>query len=209
MLQLQVILEPESRQKLVGVGKFQTRNNATSCISHLDVYLKWRRSWTHISMAKAFSDDLRRRFLSAYELGKETLGELAERFMVSLAFGKKLRAQFRRSGQMERVEQRRGTPRKLLDEHREQLRRWLVAVPDLTLEQLREKLEQERGLMISRAHVARALKRMGLKLKKSRSTPGSATASKTVGGGKGSSRGWPRSRRKNSSSLMKAALPRA
>lgn len=160
-------------------------------------------------MAKAFSDDLRRRFLSAYELGEETLEELAERFMVSLAYGKKLRGQFRRTGQMERIEQHRGTPRKLLNEHREQLRRWLVAVPDLTLEQLRAKLEQEDGLVISRAQVARALKQMGLKLKKSHSTPRSATRTKTAGSGKSLSRGSPRSRRKSSFSLTKAASPRA
>ena len=66
-------------------------------------------------MAKAYSDDLRRRLLSAYEAGEGTLEELAERFMVSLAYGKKVHGQFQRSGQMERVEQRRGTPRKLLD----------------------------------------------------------------------------------------------
>jgi transposase len=160
-------------------------------------------------MAKAFSDDLRRRFLSAYKRGEETLEELAERFMVSLAYGKKLRGQFRRTGQMERIEQRRGSPRKLLDEHREQLRGWLLAVPDLTLNQLREKLEQERGLVISRAQIARALKRMGLKLKKSHSTPRSATRSKTAAGGKSSSRGSGRSRRKGSSSWTKAASPRA
>ena len=160
-------------------------------------------------MAKAYSDDLRRRFLSAYERGEETLGELAERFMVSLAYGKKLRGQFRRTGQMERTEQRRGTPRKLLGEHREQLRQWLLAVPDLTLEQLRAKLKQEGGLVISRAQVARALKQMGLKLKKSHSTPRSATRRKTAEGGKSSLRGSPQSRRKSSSSLMKAASPRA
>jgi transposase len=158
-----------------------------------------------IFMAKAFSDDLRRRFLSAYERGEGTLEELAERFVVSLVYGKKLRGQFLRTGQMERVEQRRGKPRKLLDEHREQLRRWLVAAPDLTLEQLREKLEQERGLAISRAQVARALKRMGLRLKKSHFTPPSATAKKTSAGGKSLSRGSARSRRKGSSSSTKAA----
>jgi len=148
-------------------------------------------------MAKAYSDDLRRGLLFAYEQGEGTLEQLAKRFVVSLAYGKKLRSQFRRSGQMERVEQRRGTPRKLLDEPREQLRRWLVATPDLTLDQLREKLQQERGLTISRAQVARAVKRMGLRLKKSRSTPPSAIEKKTVGGGKSSSRGWARSRRKS------------
>jgi transposase len=117
-------------------------------------------------MAKAYSDDLRRRLLSAYEAGEGTLEELAERFMVSLAYGKKVHGQFQRSGQMERVEQRRGTPRKLLDGPREQLRVWLIAAPDLTLEQLGEKLRQDCGISISCAQVARALKRMGLKLKK-------------------------------------------
>jgi transposase len=148
-------------------------------------------------MAKAYSDDLRRRFLSAYEHGEGTLEELAKRFMVSLPYGKKLRCQFQRNGQMERVEQQRGTPRKLLDEPREQLRRWLLAVPDLTLEQLREKLDQERGLTISRAQVARALKRMGLRLKKSHSTPRSAIRSKTAGAANSSSRGSAPSRRRS------------
>jgi transposase len=149
-----------------------------------------------ILMAKAYSDDLRRRFLSAYEAGEGTLEELAERFVVSLAYGKKVHGQFQRTGQMERVEQRRGTPRKLLDGPREQLRVWLVAAPDLTLEQLREKLHRDSGVSISRAQVARALKGMGLKLKKSHSTPASATRKKTVVGEKNSSSASVRSRRK-------------
>ncbi len=134
--------------------------------------------------------------------------ELAKRLMVSLPYGKKLRRQFQRNGQRERVEPQRGTPRKLLDEPREPLRRWLHAVPDLTLEQLREKLEQERGLTISRAQIARALKRMGLRLKKSRFTPRSAIRRKTAGGAKSSSRGSAPSRRKSGSSSMRAASPR-
>jgi transposase len=150
-----------------------------------------------ISMAKAYSDDLRRRFLSAYEQGEGTLQQLAERFMVSVPYGKKLRGQFLRSGQMERVEQRRGTARKLLDGPREQLRRWVVAAPDLTLEQLQQKLGQECGLGISRAQVARALKRMGLRLKKSRSMPPSGAQKKTAVDGKSSSRSSAPSRRRN------------
>jgi transposase len=150
-----------------------------------------------IPMAKAYSDDLRRRFLSAYDQGEGTLEELAERFMVSVPYGKKLRGQFLRSGQMERVGQRRGTPRKLLDGPREQLRRWVVAAPDLTLDQLQQKLGQECGLGISRAQVARALKRMGLRLKKSRSMPPSGTQKKTAVEGKSSSRSSALSRRRN------------
>ncbi len=148
-------------------------------------------------MAKAYSDDLRRRFLSAYEQGEGTLEELAERFMVSLAYGKKLRGQLQRTGQMERVEQRRGTPRKLLDQPREQLRRWLIAVPDLTLDQLQQKLGEDCGVQISRAQVAWALKRMGLRLKKSHSTPANGTGKKTVVGEKSSLNVSARSRRKS------------
>lgn len=149
------------------------------------------------SMAKAYSDDLRRRFLSAYEQGEGTLEELAERFVVSLAYGKKLRRQFQRTGQMERVEQRRGTPRKLLDQPREQLRHWLIAIPDLTLDQLQQKLDEDCGVKISRAQVARALKRMGLRLKKSHSTPRSGTKKKTAVGEKSLSNVSARSRRKS------------
>jgi transposase len=148
-------------------------------------------------MAKAYSDDLRRRFLSAYEQGEGTLEELAERFMVSLDYGKKLRRQFQRTGQMERVEQRRGTPRKLLDGPREQLRIWLIATPDLTLDQLQEKLRADCEVKISRAQVARALKRMGLRLKKSHSTPASGIQKKTVAGERSSSGALARSRRKS------------
>jgi transposase len=148
-------------------------------------------------MAKAYSDDLRRRFLSAYEQGEGTLEELAEHFMVSVPYGKKLRGQFLRSGQMERVEQRRGTPRKLLDEPRKQLRGWVVAAPDLTLDQLQLKLGQECGLGISRAQVARVLKQMGLRLKKSRSTPPSGTQKKIAGDGNNSSRRSAPSRRRS------------
>jgi transposase len=147
-------------------------------------------------MAKAYSDDLRQRFLSAYQQGEGTLKELAKRFMVSVPYGKKLRGQFLRSGQMERIEQRRGTPRKLLDGPRGHLRGWVTAAPDLTLDQLQEKLRQECGLGISRAQLARVLKRIGLRLKKSHSMPPSGTQKKTSGW-KSSSRGLAPSRRRN------------
>ncbi len=147
-------------------------------------------------MAKAYSDDLRRRFLSAYEQGEGTLEELADRFMVSLAWGKKLRGQFERTGRMERVQQRRGTPRKLRDGAREQLRGWVLADHDLTLDQLQARLRGQSGVSVSRAQVARALKGLKLRLKKSRSTPPSETPRRTASDGSSSSNGSARSRRK-------------
>jgi len=76
------------------------------------------------------------------------------------------------------------------------LRGWMVSVPDLTLDQLQQQLRKEQGVGISRAQVARALKQLGLRLKKSHSTPPSGTGKKTAGGAKSSSPGSARSRRK-------------
>ena len=54
-------------------------------------------------MGEPYGDDLRRRFLLAYDRGEETLGELAERFLVSESWAKKISAQRNRTGQAERV----------------------------------------------------------------------------------------------------------
>ena len=63
-------------------------------------------------MAKWYGDDLRRKLLQAYDGGKERWRKLAQRFTVSVPWAWKISAQRKRSGQMERVEQRRGGGRK-------------------------------------------------------------------------------------------------
>jgi transposase len=60
------------------------------------------------TMAKAYGDDLRRKFLSAYDEGAGTLEDLAERFVVSLGWAKKISAQRNRTGQAERVRHQAG-----------------------------------------------------------------------------------------------------
>ena len=59
-------------------------------------------------MAKSYADDLRRKLLQAHDRGEGTLEQLAQRFSVSAAGAWKISAQRKRSGQMERLEQRRG-----------------------------------------------------------------------------------------------------
>ena len=57
--------------------------------------------------------------------------------------------------------------------------------PDLTLEEHRELFYDERGTEVSTATVSRALKRLGLPLKKSLSRPQSATRRSGAAGGRG------------------------
>ena len=135
-------------------------------------------------MARAYSDDLRRKFLQAYEKKKGTLEQLAERFEVSVGWAKEISARRTRTGQIERPPWRRGPVSRVTvavqDWMREQIRRQ----PDLTLMELQQQLQQTQGLGLSIGRLWLALRQMGLRLKKSHSTPKNKTRRKRSGAGK-------------------------
>jgi len=144
-------------------------------------------------MARAYSDDLRRKLLEAHAAGKGTLGELAARFGVSVPWAWKVSAAHKRSGSVERAPQsRHGRPSRV---DRAQVRALLKAKPDLVLRQLREELERTTGVAIGHTQMWRVVRELDMRLKKSRSTPPSETAKRTAGGAKSSSTGSGRSRR--------------
>ena len=145
-------------------------------------------------MPKALSDDLRCRVLEAYAGKEGSQAELARRFGVSFEWVRKLRKQFRQTGQMERRPQsRHNAPSRMTASVRAQLRGWLREQPDRTLAELGEQL-QAQSVQASRSLIALTLHQMGLRLKKSRSTRQNATAKRTASGGKSSSPQLPRSR---------------
>jgi len=144
-------------------------------------------------MARAYSDDLRRKLLEAHAAGKGTLRELAERFGVSVPWAWKVSAAHTRRGVVERAAQSRHGRSSRVD--REQVRALLKAKPDLVLRELREELERRTGVAVSQTQMWRVVRELGLRLKKSRSTPPSETATRTSGGAKSSSSVSGRSRR--------------
>lgn len=126
-------------------------------------------------MAKAFGDDLRRRILQCCAEEKQTQEEIAQRFKVSLRYVGKLVAHKRETGQAERIPHHPGRKPKFTPPLRERLRSWLKSQPDLTLKELQKKLEQEERLHSSQYSIWTTLGKMGLRLKKSRSTPRNKT----------------------------------
>ena len=140
-------------------------------------------------MAKAYSNDLRRKLLEAYDRGEGNLPELAERFGVSTPWAWKISAQRRRTGQMERVEQRHGPRGKVTGAVGEQLRCWIGEQPDLTLQELQQRLRKARRVHWSLGRLWGVLRELRLPLKKSRPTPRSKTRRKT---GSGARRGGSR-----------------
>jgi transposase len=127
-------------------------------------------------MASPYSDDLRGKFLRAHQRGEGSLAQLARRFDVSLGWAKKVSATLRATGKMERPPGRpRGPVSKVTPEVEQDLRSWVAERADLTLAELQVRLYELRNLDISIGRLWKALRDLGLRLKKSRSTPPSRT----------------------------------
>jgi transposase len=146
-------------------------------------------------MAKAYGDDLRRKFLFAYDQDEGTLEELAERFLVSVGWAKKISSQRLRSGQAERIPHQPGRKWRAGADAQKQVVGWVVSKPDLTLAELQAKLHSEAGISLSLGRIWHLLKKLGLRLKKSHSTLSSVTPRPTARGARSSLRGSSRSRR--------------
>ena len=127
-------------------------------------------------MARPYSDDLRRKLLEAHDQGKGTLAELAERFGVSLAWAWKISSARKRTGSVERKPYQAG-PKVRVD--REAVQRLLEAKPDLYLRDLQAELKASTGTQVSTPHLWKIVGELGFRLKKSRSTPPSATRKRT------------------------------
>jgi transposase len=118
-------------------------------------------------MAKAYSDDLRRKLLEAHDSGEGTLEELAERFRVSVGWAVKISAARRKTGKMERQPgAKRGRVSKVTEEIRSFLNEAVKSQPDATLAELQVRLWEERHLEIGIGWLWQVLKRMGLRYKK-------------------------------------------
>lgn len=135
-------------------------------------------------MGAAYSDDLRRKFLEAYQRGEGSLAVLSGRFGVSLGWARKIWGSLKQTGQMERPPGgKRGPVRKLTPERERELLEWIKQQPDLTLVELQTRLMQQRQVSISVSRLWTVIQEMGLRLKKSHSTPPSRTRLKSASGG--------------------------
>ena len=160
-------------------------------------------------MARAYSDDLRRKFLEAHEQGEGTLAELAVRFHVSVGWAEKISAALRRTGKMERpAGGKRGPKSRLTPEAAEYLRSRVKEQPDRTLAELQEDLRRHQGVGIGITQLWVVLKRMGLRLKKSHCTLPSGTVTGSKRNANSGSRHPGKSIRPHSSSLTRAASRR-
>jgi len=132
---------------------------------------------------RAYSKDLRLRVLAAVDRGTPR-AEVARTFGVSPAAVKRYLKMRRETGDVE-PRPIPGPPARKREALRERLPSQLRANPDLTLAEHCELFEEVHGLAVSTATMSRAFKRLGLPLKKSRSSPPSATRPRGRAGASG------------------------
>jgi transposase len=140
----------------------------------------------------AYSEDLRERVMAACDEGSQTIKQVAAMFQVSVAWIHKLRKRRRDHHSIAALPRGHGPEPKLGDKHRQRLGELVREDPDATLEQLRERLRVE----VSLSTVWRALARLGITFKKSRSTRANATDRMSWPIAKSSANASPRSTRK-------------
>lgn len=153
---------------------------------------------------EALSLDLRERVLAACDEGDLTRQEVADDFAVSRSFVQKLLRR-RSDGGPLRPKPRSGGAAPLLGgQDLARLRGLVREKPDRTLAELRSALRESGGPSVSAPTVCRALKKLGLPLKKRRCTPASGTRRGCNDYGGSGRRGRGRSRRRSSSSWTRA-----
>jgi transposase len=130
-------------------------------------------------MARAFDDDLRGKFLAAYDRGTASLRTVALHFGVSYGWGAKLVAQRRKTGQAERVRHRPGPSSRMTPEIEAYVRAQIAQRSDLTLAELQRLLRADLQVRFSIGRLWQLLRALDLRLKKSRSTRPNGTAKPT------------------------------
>ena len=120
---------------------------------------------------KAYSMDLRERVVAACDRGEGTREEIAKRFRVGVAWVYRLLQRRRRTGSIEPKPHGGGQKPAFDPPAAERLRQAVADRPDATWEELREVV----GVACGTSAVHRALERLGLPRKTSRSEPPSRT----------------------------------
>jgi transposase len=132
-------------------------------------------------MPQAYSDDVRTKFLEAYAAGRGSLEDLASVFGVSYGFAKKIRRQQLQSGEPKRPPQSRHGPAGLLTaEVKKFLRATVAGQPDVTLAELKQRLEQAHQVQISQSRLWYWVRGLGLRHKKNTARPGTGTRGEPV-----------------------------
>jgi transposase len=117
-------------------------------------------------MASPYPVELRERAVAAYQEGKGTLAEIAVLFMIGVATLKRWWWRFSKTGSVAPLPHAGGQRAKIDNDGEIVLREWVTAQPDLTLDELVDKYQENFNVQVSQAAMSRTLLRLQLVRKK-------------------------------------------
>lgn len=126
-------------------------------------------------MAAPYSLDLRCKVVHACQSSGQSQQAVADLFGVSLSFVEGMMRRVRHNADLAPRKWRPGPRSKVDLPAKQRLQRWLQEQPDLTLQELAQKLQAEGGPAVSAPTLCRALQSLGLRRKKRHSMPASET----------------------------------
>ena len=121
---------------------------------------------------KAYSMDLRRRVMAAYDSGKYTLKQVAEQFQVTARWIQQIRRRRKLDGTIAPHPQNQGRKPAFRGKQLEELDEFVRDHPDATLEEIKEHFAGKVTCSIVAIHYT--LKRLGWRYKKKRYEPANA-----------------------------------
>jgi transposase len=124
---------------------------------------------------KAYSNDLRRKIIAAYENNDYSQQQVADLFGVSPATVRNLVRRKRETGSPDALPHAGGRQSALTEKARLFVRDAVQQDKALTLDELRQRLKTKHKKTVSRPTLCRLLQNLGLPRKKSRSTPPNET----------------------------------
>jgi len=122
---------------------------------------------------KAYSIDLRKRVLTAYDSDKYSLNKIAKQFQVTTRWIQKLRQQRQQEGSIAPRPQNQGRKPAFRGANLEQLNNFVEENPDSTLEEIMTHFSGKVNCSIVAIH--NTLKRLGWRYKKNRYEPANRT----------------------------------
>ncbi|MBW4679690.1 MAG: IS630 family transposase [Microcoleus vaginatus WJT46-NPBG5] len=117
-------------------------------------------------MPRAYSTDIRLRVSAAWQGKEGSQRQLAERFKVSLSYVQRVLGRYRQSAQVEAKRRGATVKPKISSAHLEVVPSLVKEQPDVLLEELRIRFAERTGIRVSVPTMHRAVKRLGLRRKK-------------------------------------------
>lgn len=118
---------------------------------------------------KAYSMDLRKRVMAAYDSGRYTLKQVADRFQVTTRWIQQVRQRRKLEGSIAPHPQNQGRKPAFRGKLLEELNEFIQRHPDVTLEEIKEHFAEKITCSIVAIHYT--LKRLGWRYKKKRYEP--------------------------------------